>query len=139
MVLLCSQDWFDDSTLCYDYWTTGGKIGANPYCTAVTCYLQVLPTKHMTWKSAQEMCEQRNARLITLNSYEELQLLRMMLMKYVPEIMNSIFIGLKQSNVSIFRTHCSVLSSFSYERLFQVGRQLSSLNHSLVPYPKRHK
>ena len=113
MMALCQRDWFADPSLCYDFWRNRGHIKANTLCTQIRCYHQVLPDHPLSWQEAQEVCVKHNGTLITLNSHEELQLLRMMLMQDVSISVKSLFIGLNQILVSYTKVnmnlHCNLI------------------------------
>ena len=96
MMTLCSGDHPDVSHLCYDFWETQGYISGGILCTNHRCYKKRHATHSLTWNQAQDRCRLRGGNLMTINSFEELQLLRMVLLQDVSLLgMMIISIGLQ--------------------------------------------
>ena len=80
MMTICSADYHDVSELCYDFWMNKGHITDETMCTNHRRYKKLSPTQSLTWNQAQNMCRLGGGNLVTINSFEELQLLRMVLL-----------------------------------------------------------
>ena len=72
----------------------------NPLCTELRCYIPIYPTQDISWDDAQNMCQRSAAELVSINSYEELELLQLLLLRLMPIKTDSIFIGLIKKEVS---------------------------------------
>ena len=92
---LCSASWHDVLDLCYDFWMRRGFLSGNILCTKQRCYRKLLPSHYITWNEAQHICKLKDSNLVTINSFEELQLLRMVLLRDVPLHGQNIYIGLQ--------------------------------------------
>ncbi len=92
---LCSRFWFGHASMCYDYWFK--KTIEYPLCLGMKCYDVIRTDKKMSWRLAQNTCHQIDATLITVNSYEELNILRAILL-ITPQISERILFGLNYPN-----------------------------------------
>ncbi len=78
----------------------GGVIHGNQMCTKFECYQKLFPARKLTWIEAERTCQSHGGHLVTINSFEELYLVRMLLAGEMPLTLDSLYIGLQQLLVS---------------------------------------
>ena len=95
MMTICSAEYRDISHVCYDFWKEK-EYKDEELCTKHRCYKRQRATESLTWNQAQKKCSLQGGYLVTLNSFEELQVLQIILMNEVScRGQTSIYIGLQ--------------------------------------------
>ena len=70
----CTPKWIDVTPSCHKYWTVEDISGG--VCRGLRCYFISSDQAIMSWNQASEECKRRNSTLLTINSEEEMDLIR---------------------------------------------------------------
>ena len=121
---LCIRNFYNMTHICYDFWKEdqGHRISDDildgsaipvPLCNEQLCYRverssSTSQSVSISWNGAQQICQKSGSSLVTINSYEELDLVRMVLyhlFSLVSEYSFLVFIGLT-ANISSVSISC---------------------------------
>ena len=95
--MLCSYNFLDLTPFCQDYLEWNYH---KPICYGVHCY-QWMPGGQLSWTEAKETCSDIRGTLLTLNSYEEIEVVSWILRRLSWLSSEFVFLGLYQNEVSV--------------------------------------
>ena len=100
-------------------------------CSGLRCYL-LIPPGRLTWNEAEQRCKDRHCSMVTINSYEEFDILRYIYHQYLKGTSAFMFLGLTLEQVSnLIKGPCTRMTNlvatvtFRPKVLHNVTRQLA--------------
>ncbi len=92
----CLHNWFEVPGIC-DAWSYHPKTGG---CVKYSCYI-LFALWDTSWINAEAACQDHGGHLVTINSHEELRLITLILLKWMPGISEYLYIGMVSNSSQV--------------------------------------